>query len=62
MERFKHPHGSNSINAFKKVVGPGLYDSQQQPQQHRQQVFQFAGSASFANSARKPDQLFLSND
>ena len=57
VERFKHPHGSNSINAFKVVVGPGLYDSLQQPQQHRQKVFQFAGSASFVNSARKPEQL-----
>jgi hypothetical protein len=27
VERFKHPNGSNSINAFKQVVCPGTYDS-----------------------------------
>jgi hypothetical protein len=31
VDRFKHPHGSNSINAFKQVVGPGSYNTLQKP-------------------------------
>jgi hypothetical protein len=27
VDRFKNPHGSGSINAFKQVVGPGSYNS-----------------------------------
>jgi len=39
VERFKNPHAGSSVNAFKQVVGPGLYDSLQKPQTFRQQVF-----------------------
>ena len=62
VERFKNPHAGSSVNAFKQVVGPGLYDSLQKPHNFRQQVFQYAGSASFVNSARKGDELFVKPD
>ncbi len=35
VERFKNPHGGSSVNAFKQVVGPGLYDSLQKPHNYR---------------------------
>ena len=31
VERFKHPNGSNSLNAFQNNLGPGCYNSTHQP-------------------------------